>query len=132
MILFGHPLIPSEKFYRIDSIDAISHTPSNAIVVFPFCRDPHYLALMNHLRTNHVRFALEIATIDEAVIGENLRATYLIVRPEAGEAIQKVAEHYLFDAKILGYCADESHLESLISMRLDGAIFPHALVSIDP
>jgi hypothetical protein len=126
MILFGHPLIPSEKFYRIDSIDAISHTPSNAIVVFPF--NPSYLPLIEHLRTNHVRFALEIATIDEAVIGENLRANYLIVRPEAGEAIQKVAEHYLFDAKILGYCADESHLESLIALRLDGAIFPLALV----
>ena len=129
MILFGHPLIPSEKLYRIDSIEAIAHTPSNAIVVFPFSSHPHYLALMHHLRTNHVRFALEIETIDQAIIGENLRAHYLIVQPEAGEAIQKVAEHYLFDAKILGYCADESSLESLIAMRLDGAIFPVALIN---
>ncbi len=130
MILFGHPLIPSEKFYRIDSIEALLHTPSNDMVVFPFSSHPHYLALMHHLRTNHVRFALEIETIDQAVIGENLRAHYLIVQPKTGEAIQKVAEHYLFDAKILGYCADESSLESLITMRLDGAIFPDALVSV--
>jgi hypothetical protein len=126
MILFGHPLIPSEKFYRVDSIDAIAHTPPNAIVVFSFT--PRYLPLMEHLRANHIRFALEIATITEAVIGENLRATYLIVRPEVGETIQKVAEHYLFDAKILGYCTDESHLKSLITLRLDGAIFSEALV----
>ncbi|MCX6072989.1 MAG: hypothetical protein NTY39_01540 [Campylobacterales bacterium] len=128
MILFGHPLIPSERFYHVESIDAIIHTPSNAVIALVF--EEQNLDIITHLHLNSIRFALYVTTVVEAVLGENLHATYLIVNAENSSEIQKVAEHYLFDTKVLGYCDDEESLEELIEMRLDGAIFGEAIVKI--
>jgi hypothetical protein len=128
MILFGHPLIPSEQFYHISSIDAILKTPSNSIIALFF--EEQNLDIITHLRNNKIRFALYIASEVEAVLGENLGATYLIVTTKNGSEIQRVAEHYLFDAKVLGYCEALEDLETLIDMRLDGAIFGDAIVKI--
>lgn len=128
MILFGHPYVPSERFYHIDSIEAVRHTPANSILVLFFA--PENLDIIDHLRRNGIRFALFVETQSDAVIAENLRASYLIVNPKNGPAIQKVAEHYLFDAKVLGYINDMDDLQELIDMRLDGAIFPEAVVKV--
>lgn len=128
MILFGHPLIPSEQFYHISSIDAILNTPSNSIIALFF--EEQNMDIITHLRNNHIRFALYVTTMTEAILAENLDATYLIVNSKNGEEIQKVAEHYMFDAKVLGYCEEVDNLEKLIDMRLDGAIFAEAIVKI--
>lgn len=128
MILFGHPLIPSEQFYHISSIDAIANTPSNSIIALFF--EEQNLDIITHLRDNNIRFALYVTSSVEAVLAENLRATYLIVLPKNGDDVQRVAEHYLFDAKVLGYCEEQEDLESLIDMRLDGAIFGDTIIKI--
>ncbi|HEX5623086.1 MAG TPA: hypothetical protein VFX57_01470 [Sulfuricurvum sp.] len=128
MLLFGHPLIPSERFYHIESIEAIDKTPSNSVIALFFA--PENLDVIAYLRANKIRFALYVASITEAVLAENLDANYLLVHPKNAEEIQKVAEHYLFDAKVLGYIDDEDQLEKLIDMRLDGAIFIEAIVKI--
>ena len=128
MLLFGHPYIPTAPFYHIDSIEAIRHSPANSVVSLFFT--PENLDIIEHLQLNHVRFALHVETITDAVIAENLRASYLIVLPKNGEAIQKIAEHYLFDAKVLGYIEEMKELEELIEMRLDGAIFADNLIKI--
>lgn len=128
MILFGHPLIPSEQFYHISSIDAILKTPSNSIIALFF--EEQNLDIIAHLRDNKIRFALYITSGVEAILGENLGATYLIVTTKNGSEIQHIAEHYLFDTKILGYCEELEDLETLIDMRLDGAIFGDAIIKI--
>ncbi len=128
MILFGHPYVVSERFYHIDSVEAVRHTPANSVVALFFT--PENLDIIEHLRRNGVRFALFVETPADAVIAENLRAAYLIVHPRNGSAIQKVAEHYLFDAKVLGYIDNPDHLEDLIDLRLDGAIFPDAVIKV--
>ncbi|MFY9142417.1 hypothetical protein [Sulfuricurvum sp.] len=128
MLLFGHPYISSQPFYHIESVEALRHTPSNSVVTLFFT--PENLDIIEHLRLNSIRYALHIETITDAVIGENLGASYLIVLPKHGEAIQKVAEHYLFDAKVLGYIDTMEDLEDLIDMRLDGAVFADAIIKI--
>jgi hypothetical protein len=128
MILFGHPLLPSEQFYHISSIDAVANTPSNSVIAVFF--EEQNLDIIDHLHLNNIRFALYVTSTVEAILAENFRATYLIVNAKQGEEIQKVAEHYLFDAKVLGYCEEIEHLENLIDMRLDGAIFAEAIVKI--
>lgn len=128
MLLFGHPYVASETFYHIESLEAIRRTPPNSVVTLFFT--PENLDLIEHLRTHGIRFALHIDSVTDAVIGENLRATYLIVSPKSGVEIQRVAEHYLFDAKVLGYVEDMSSLEKLIDLRLDGAIFADAIIKI--
>jgi hypothetical protein len=129
MLLFGHPYLASEPFYHIEAIEAIRHTPANSVVTLFFTAEN--LDIIEHLRQNNIRFALHIETPTEAVIGENLGASYLIVLPKHGEAIQKVAEHYLFDAKVLGYIEEMENLEDLIELRLDGAVFADAIIKIN-
>lgn len=128
MVLFGHPYVSSERFYHIDSIEAIRHTPANSLLALFFT--PDNLDIIEHLRQSGIRFALFVETQSDAVIAENLRAHYLIVNPKNGSAIQKIAEHYLFDAKVLGYINDTTHLQELIDMRLDGAVFPEAIIKV--
>lgn len=128
MLLFGHPYIPTQPFYHIDSIEALRHTPSNSIVALYFT--PENLDIIDHLRRNNVRFALHVDTTTNAVVAHNLGASYLIVLPKHATEIQKVAEHYLFDAKVLGYIDRETHLEDLIDMRLDGAIYADAVIKV--
>lgn len=128
MLLFGHPLLSSERFYHIETLEAIAKTPSNSIIALFFT--PENLDLITYLASNKIRFALYVATITEAVLGENMNATYLLVHPKVGQEIQKVAEHYMFDAKVLGYIEQEDQLEKLIEMRLDGAVFIEAIVKI--
>ncbi len=129
MLLFGHPYVASQPFYHIDSIEALRHTPANSVVALYF--SPENLDIIEHLRQNNVYFALHVETTADAIIGENLGAAYLIVLPKYAEEIQKVAEHYLFDAKILGYIDSEKNLNDLIEMRIDGAIFPDAIIKIN-
>ncbi|KFN40499.1 MAG: hypothetical protein JU82_02620 [Sulfuricurvum sp. MLSB] len=128
MILFGHPYVPSERFYHIESVEAVRHTPANSVLALFF--SPENLDIIRYLRENSIRFALFIETPVDAVIAENLRASYLIVNPKNGSAVQSVAEHYLFDAKVLGYTDDTDDLEDLIEMRLDGVIFPEAIIKV--
>jgi len=129
MLLFGHPYVASQPFYHIDAIEAIRHTPANSVVSLFFT--PENLDIIDYLSQNSIRFALHVETTTDAVIAENLGASYLIVLPKYGEAIQKVAEHYLFDAKVLGYIEEISDLEDLIEMRLDGAIFSDAMIKVN-
>lgn len=129
MLLFGHPYVPSQPFYHIDAIEAIRHTPANSVVALYFA--PENLDILEYLRQNGIRFALHITTATEAVIAENLGASYFIVLPKDAQEIQKVAEHYLFDAKVLGYIEEMEDLEDLIELRLDGAIFAEAIIKIN-
>lgn len=128
MLLFGHPYVSSQPFYHIDAIEAIRHTPSNSVVALYF--SPENLDIIDYLRQNSIRFALHVESITDAVIAENLGASYLIVLPKHSSEIQKVAEHYLFDAKVLGYLDNMEDLEDLIELRLDGAIFAEAIIKI--
>lgn len=128
MLLYGHPYVASQPFYHIDSTEALRHTPSNSVVALYF--SPENLDIMEHLRKNSVRFALHVKNAVDAVIAENLGASYLIVLPRDAQEIQKVAEHYLFDAKVLGYIDDVNDLNDLIEMRLDGAIFSDSMIKI--
>ncbi|MFH0710503.1 MAG: hypothetical protein V2A75_09855 [Pseudomonadota bacterium] len=128
MILFGHPLIPSERFYHVSSIEAINNTPSNSVIALFF--EEQNLDIIAHLHLNSIRFALYVSSNIQAVLAENLHASYLIVNLKNGSEIQKIAEHYLFDAKVLGHCEDEENLEEILDMRLDGAIFAEAIIKI--
>ena len=129
MLLFGHPYVSSQPFYHIDAIEAIAHTPANSVVTLFFTSEN--LDIIDYLTQNSVRFALHIETITDAVIAENLGASYLIVLPKHADVIQKVAEHYLFDAKVLGYIEEMKDLEDLIEMRLDGAIFSDSIIKVN-
>jgi len=118
MILFNHPLIESENFYPVNSIEEISQTHSNSIVRFTFSNAN--VKLLRYCTENGVRTAVEVENITEAILASNLEATYILVTEESATNIQKVAETYLFDAKIIAFSND---IEKMALLGVDGLLF---------
>jgi hypothetical protein len=128
MLLFGHPNVPSEKLYHVSSIEAIAHTPSNACLLFSF--DQEVFELIEYAKSNALEFAIDVSTLKDAIISENLDTKYLLVQDEIANSVQKAADTYLFDAKVLVHITDEDKIEALASEGVDGVIFSEAIVKI--
>ena len=128
MLIFGHRFIPSERFYHIDDIEAILHTPSNSLLYLSF--DERNLDIITHLNTNAIRFALETGSIRDVIYAENLGASFIILNADMAKSAQKIAENYLFNAKILVHVQDESQIEAMAYEGIDGVIFSDAFVKI--
>jgi len=128
MLLFGHPRIINEKFYHVNSIEAIAHTPSNTCLLFSY--DEEVFDLIEHARENDLAFALDIASLSEAIICENLNAKYLLVDDEIAKSVQTAADTYLFDSKVLVHIKDEKEIEALAEEGIDGAVFSQAIIKI--
>ncbi len=128
MLLFGHPHILNEKFYHVNSIEAIAHTPSNTCLLFSY--DEEIFELIEHARENDLSFALDISSLTEAVISENLGAKYLLVNDEIAKSVQTAADTYLFDAKVLVHIKEEDEIEALAEEGIDGAVFSEAIIKI--
>ncbi len=128
MLIFGHRFIPSETLYHIEDTDAIVHTPPGATLLVVF--DEKHLDLIGYLRENDLPFALDVGTVKELVFGENLGARYLLVEETLAKSAQKIAETYLFDAKILCRIGDESRIEAMAFEGVDGVICPEGIVKV--
>jgi len=128
MLLFGHPHIEHEKLYHISSIEAIEHTPANSTLLFSY--DNEVFELIRHAQENALEFALNISSLKEAIIGENLDAKYLLLNHEIAKSVQKAADTYVFDAKVLVHIEDDESIETLASEGIDGVIFAEAVIKI--
>ena len=128
MILFGHRFIESENFYHISDIPSIKNTPSNSVVYLDFSEKN--LDIIEHLSTNALRFVLHVNSIVELIYAHNLGASYITVDKELAAAAQKIANDYLFDAKILAHIDEEEEIEELALEGVDGAIFSKAIIKI--
>ena len=128
MLLFGHRFIPSESFYHITTIDAISKTPPSSKVFLEFSEDN--LDIIQHLTKNSVKFVLSVKNIRELIYASSLEASYILVQKEIAKSAQNIAESYLFDAKILVSLEDEDQIEEMAMLNLDGVLFPSAIIKI--
>ena len=129
MLLFGHRFIPSESFYHISDIEAISKTPPASKVFLDF--DEENLDIIKHLNANGVEFVLAVSTIKELIYASSLKASYILVKKELAISAQNIAESYLFDAKILVRLESEEEIEEMALLGLDGALFSNAIIKIN-
>jgi hypothetical protein len=128
MLIFGHPFLPSEKFYHIDSPEAITSTPAGSTLLFAW--NETNLDLAAHCRSNDLPFAIEVASVKEALFAENVGARYLLVEGSLAKSVQKIAETYLFDAKVLTRIDNETQLEPIAYEGIDGVVFAEAVVKV--
>lgn len=128
MLIFGHPDLPSETLYHIDSIEAITSTPPGSTLLFPWAEGN--LDIIEHCRINDLPFALQAASLKEAIFAQNVGARYILVEGTLAKSVQKVAETYLFDAKILTRIDNESQIEAMAYEGIDGVLFAEAIVKI--
>jgi len=128
MLIFGHRFISSQNFYHIEDIDAIAHTPSNSLIYLVF--NEKNLDIINHLKDNDINFILAVNTVLDLIYAENLGASFIVVESALAKSAQKIAETYLFDAKILCHIREESQIETMAFEGIDGVVFPDAVIKI--
>lgn len=128
MILIGHPYIESESFAKADSIDAVADTPSGSTLFMPYGESR--IPLCKHCVANGVKVAMQVDSITEAILANALKVRYIICEKSLAPEIQKLAENYMFDPKILCIIASESDIEWCALNEIDGVIFKEVIDGI--
>lgn len=129
MIIFGHRFIANESFYHIPNIEAIENTPPSSTLFLEFSED--ILDIINHVANNQIPLALGIESITEIIYASSLGASYIIVPKELSKTAQNIANNYLFDAKILVSIEEDSDIEELAVLGVDGVVFSNAIIKVN-
>ncbi len=128
MLLFGHRFIESERFYHVFDIDAIVQTPPSSTIYLEF--EEKNLDIIEYLNQNAIKFALKVHNVTELIYASALGASYIHVEQNLAKTAQKIAENYLFDAKILVHIESEDEIEEMALLGIDGVMFAEAIVKI--
>ena len=129
MLIFGHRFIESDSFYHIGDIDSIKHTPPSSTIYLDFSEDN--LDIIKHAALNEIQMALKVSNITELIYASSLGAKYIVVSKESAKTAQGIAENYLFDAKILVMLEEESEIQELAILGVDGVICSNAIIKIN-
>jgi len=128
MLLFGHRFIESEKFYHINDVASINNTPPSSTLFLDFSEEN--LDVIQHFNENDLSFVLRIQNITELIYANALNADFIAVDKDLAKSAQNIAESYLFDAKILVLSSDESDIEELALLGVDGLLCATAIIKI--
>ncbi len=128
MLFFGHRFLQSPKFYHVFDIDSILTTPPSSTLYVEF--EEKNLDIITYMQENEISFALKVNNITEIAYAEALNASYIVVENSLAKTAQKIAENYLFDAKILTHIENDKEIEELVLLGIDGVIFPNAIIKI--
>ena len=123
MIIIGDARFTSETLFRVENIDDIAKTPSNSVVFL----NAQNIDLQIFCFKNKVEYAIVIQDFKEAIYANNLNAKYIISNKDIAEKLQKIAENYLFDAKILVKINNENEINKLCEIGVDGVIYENIL-----
>lgn len=125
MIVIGHKFIDYKPFYFVNTIEEIKRTESNSVVVLNFSEEN--IELLKYCQKNSINFGVFVNRIKEIIFANALGANFLIVEKEFGVQSQKIADEYLFDAKILILGREESDIEFVALNFIDGIIFKNSI-----
>ena len=126
MLIYGHRFIPSNSFYHVLDIDSISNTPPSSTIHIEF--NEENLDIISHAKINQIHSSVCVKNITEIIYASSLGASFIVVRKELAPAARKLANEYLFDAKILVLIESESEIEELAILGVDGVIFSSAII----
>ena len=121
MKIFGHPWIESETFYSVESIDEIKRTPPNALLHIDSLAE--HIGLVHYCQENTLEYALKISEIKEAMFANNFGAKYLLCSKELAKELMPIAQNYLFDTQVIAYILDETEIEEMAKVGVDGIKF---------
>lgn len=129
MLLFGHRFIPSNSFYHVLDIDSIANTPPSSVIHVEFSEEN--LDIIKYARSNQLPTSICCKTITEIIYASSLDASFIVVENDLAKDATTIANEYLFDAKILVLTEEESEIERLALLGVDGVIFPNAIIKIN-
>lgn len=129
MLLFGHRFIPSNSFYHVSDIDSIANTPPSSVVHIEFSEVN--LDIISHANLNQVKMSICAKNIRDIIYASALGASYIIVPKDLASKARELANEYLFDAKILVLIEEESEIEEIAIIGVDGVVFSNAIIKIN-
>lgn len=118
MILIGDKLVPFENIETIEKIEDIQNTKANNTLSFGYNEE-----ILKYTYENELSVAIKVDSIKEAIYANALNAKYIIAQKLLAKEIQKVAENYMFDSKILAIIETNEELEEIASFEIDGIIY---------
>jgi hypothetical protein len=128
MLIFGNPYIESPKFIEINTISQIDSTNPKDILLIEF-KEPFSLA--KYCFENNLEYAIEANSIKDALLAINLGCSFIIANLELAKTLQKIANEYLWDSKILVKIKDDSTLEKVALNYIDGVIYQNHIERIN-
>ncbi len=123
MILIGDKIIPYEELSFVDSISEIEHTLANSTIIFSYDEN-----LLLYCSKNSLNFAVIVNSIKEAIYCNALNSKYIICDKKLAKTIQKLADNYIFDSRILAIIDDSSEIEKVALNEIDGVIYSSLLI----
>ncbi len=123
MIIIGDKYIPCDNIKVISSVKDIKTTKPNSIVIFDYNKE-----LMSYCMINSIQYGIKVDNIKEAIYANNLNARYILPNIKHLKEIQKIAENYMFDSKIIATIINEDEINSLALQEIDGVIFKEFLI----
>ncbi len=127
MLIIGHEDIPFNPLYYVESVEEIENTPAGSTLMLGLFKESK--AIARHCFENGLKYAITAESLKEALLANALHAEYILCSFELAASVQKIAETYLFDAKILVPVNDESELEAVADAGIDGVVFQEAVVA---
>lgn len=118
MILIGDKLVPFEEIFNIGSIDDIKETKANSTISFRYNEN-----LLKYSFDNELNCAVLASDIKESIYANALNAKYIICEKQLAKDVQKIAENYMFDAKILAMIESNDEIEEIALSEIDGVIY---------
>jgi len=127
MIIIGHEDIPYRPLYYVESVEEIKNTPPGSTLwLGPFSGSK---SIARHCFENGIGYAVMAETVNDALKANALHAHYIVAPMELAREVQKIAETYLFDAKILLPVDEENEMEEAAEAGIDGVIFQEAIIT---
>ena len=109
MIILGDKIVPFENISFISNIDEIKQTKANSTLIFFYDEE-----LLVYCFNNQLSFAVITSSLNEAIYSNSLSCKYIICKKDLAKEIQKVAENYMYDAKILAIIESNNEFEEII------------------
>lgn len=122
MILIGDKLVPFEDIFLIKNIKDIENTKANSTVLFDFDEE-----ILTYCYKNELFCAVVVNSIKEAIYCNNLNVKYIISEKELSIELQKIADNYMYDSKILAIIDSNKELEQVAKLEIDGIIYRNLL-----
>ena len=118
MILIGDKLVPFDNIFNISSIEEIKNTKANSIISFRYNE-----SLLTYCFENELKYAVIVTSIKEAIYANSLDAMYIVCEKELSKDVQKIADNYMFDSKVLAIIKSSEELEEIAQNEIDGIIY---------
>ncbi len=118
MILIGDKLVPFEEIFNISNIEDIKTTKANSTIAFGYNEE-----IMKYSFENDLNSAIIVNSIKESIYANALNAKYIIASKNLAKDIQKIAENYMFDSKVLAVIESNEEIEEIASYEIDGVIY---------